>query len=124
MNEMNSDELSQRTKLFALEIIRFYKDLPKTEEARILGKQLIRSATSIAANYRAARRARSENDYYSKICIVVEESDESLFWLELLKEAEINSTNRINELMKEAQELLKIFSVSRKTLKNRISDKK
>jgi len=124
LNEMNSDELSQRTKLFALEIIRFYKDLPKTEEARILGKQLIRSATSIAANYRAARRARSENDYYSKICIVVEESDESLFWLELLKEAEINSTNRINELMKEAQELLKIFSVSRKTLKNRISDKK
>ena len=121
---MNSDELSQRTKLFALEIIRFYQDLPKTEEARILGKQLIRSATSIAANYRAARRARSENDYYSKICIVVEESDESLFWLELLKEAEINSTNRINELMKEAQELLKIFSVSRKTLKNRISDKK
>ena len=121
---MNSDELSQRTKIFALNIIRFYQGLPKTEEARILGKQLIRAATSVAANYRAARRARSENDFYSKICIVVEESDESLFWLELLKEAEFDGEGKLTELMIEAQELLKIFSVTRKTLKNRISDKK
>ena len=121
---MDSDVLNQRTKLFALEIIRFYKVLPKTDEARILGKQLIRSATSIAANYRAARRSRSDNEFYSKICIVVEESDESLFWLELLKEAEFDVEGKINVLMIEAQELLKIFSVSRKTLKNRISDKK
>ena len=118
---MNSDELSQRTKIFALNIIRFYQGLPKTEEARILGNQLIRAATSVAANYRAARRSRSDKEFYSKLCIVVEENDETLFWLELIEESGIMEESKTNGLKTEAEDLLRIFSASRKTLKNRIN---
>jgi len=84
--------------------------LPKTEEARILGKQLLRSSTSVACNYRAANRARSKQEFYAKICIVVEEIDETLFWLELITDArdsKLKETSYI--IIKEAQELLYIF---------------
>jgi four helix bundle protein len=120
---MDSNELSQRTKSFALNIIKFFQSLPKTEESRILGKQLLRSTTSIAANYRAARRSRSKNEFYAKISIVVEESDETLFWLELIDDSGFADPDSITMLKKEAEELLFIFSASRKTAKNSIERK-
>jgi four helix bundle protein len=120
---MDSAQLLQRTKTFALQVIRFFQSLPKTDEAKILGKQLLRAGNSVAANYRAACRSRSDQEFYSKLCIVVEESDETLFWLELIKESGISETEQLNNLMKEAEELLHIFSASRKTVKNRLANK-
>ncbi len=114
---MDSDQLIQRTKSFALEVIRFFQRLPKTDEAKIIGKQLLRSGTSVASNYRAACRSRSKQEFYSKVCIVVEESDESLFWLELIRDSGIQNNDNINSLMKEAEELLYIFAATRKSVK-------
>jgi len=112
--------LRDRTKAFALRVIKLYQNLPKNEEARIIGKQLLRSSTSITANYRASCRARSNAEYYAKICIVVEEADESLFWIEILSEANIMSENKLASLKKEFTELLAIFSKTKSTLKPKI----
>jgi len=120
---MDSSLLLQRTKVFALEIIKLFRTFPKTEEARILGKQLLRCGTSVAANYRAACRSRSDQEFYSKLCIVVEESDETQFWLELIRESGILETEQVNSLIKESEELLHIFKASRKTVKNRLANK-
>jgi four helix bundle protein len=114
---MDANQLLLRTKKFALDIIRFFQILPKTDEARILGKQLLRAATSVAANYRAASRARSKPEFFSKLCIVVEECDESLFWLELISESGIIDSKKSDSICIEATELLRIFSTSRKTVK-------
>ena len=114
---MDSNQLIQRTKLFALEVIRFFQRLPKTDEAKITGKQLLRSGTSVAANYRAACRSRSKQEFYAKICIVEEESDESLFWLELISESGIQTNAKIELILKEAKELICIFSATKKSTK-------
>lgn len=117
MNKLEfADALKNRTKKFAIDNINLHRKLPKTEEARIIGKQLIRSATSIASNYRAVCRARSDNEFFSKISIVVEEADETVFWLEILTEAEIYEVD--TELLKEANEILAIMAKSRKTAKD------
>lgn len=108
------EQMNVRLKSFALRVIKLFQSLPKTDEARIIGKQLLRSGTSVAANYRAACRARSGNEFYSKMSIVVEEADETLFWFELLTEAEIISVERMKDLMKEAEEIVKIMSTARK----------
>ena len=108
------DELKQRTKIFALRVIKVYQSLPKTTEAQIIGKQLLRSATSVAANYRAACRARSQAEYFSKISIVIEEADETMFWLELLWESNISKQELLQNLYDENEEILKIVVVSRK----------
>jgi len=110
-----ANELRDRTKAFALRVIRLYGNLPKTGEARLIGEQLLRSATSVAANYRAACRARSRAEFFAKMSIVVEEADESSFWLEILQESGIIKSIFIEDLYKEAQEILKIMSKSRKT---------
>ncbi|RIV20576.1 four helix bundle protein [Fibrisoma montanum] len=107
-------QLQQRTKQFAIRSIRLYRALPKTGEARVVGKQYLRSATSMAANYRAVCRARSQAEYFAKLSIVVEEADESLFWLELMVEADIMPEAKLASLMQEATELLSIFATSRK----------
>lgn len=109
-----------RTKKFVVENIKLYRSLPKTEEARIIGKQLLRASSSVGANYRAACRARSQAEFHSKISIVVEEADESLFWMEILIEADIVAKHDISILMTEATEILKVTSSARKT----ITDKK
>jgi len=114
---MNPADLLQRTKNFALTSIKFFQILPKTDEAKILGKQLLRSSTSMDANYRAACRSRSTQEFFAKLCIVVEESDETLFWLELISDSGIINSEKTNQLKKEAEELLYIFSASRKTTK-------
>ena len=108
------DALKQRTKSFALRVIKLYQSLPKTTEAQIIGKQLFRSATSVGANYRAACRARSNAEYHSKISIVIEEADETMFWLEILLEADIVKQEALQSLYNENEEILKIMVVSRK----------
>ena len=107
--------LQDRTKQFAIRIIRMYKALPKATEAQVLGKQVIRSGTSVAANYRAACRSRSSSEFLAKMGLVVEEADETVFWLELLVDAGIVSQNKMNELLEEGNELLAVFSASRRT---------
>jgi four helix bundle protein len=91
--------------------------LPKNKIGDVLGKQILRSATSVAANYRAACRARSKADFISKIAIVEEEADESLFWLELIAESGLMNTERLKDLTKEADELTAIFTATGKTAK-------
>ena len=116
------EELRQRTKQFALRIIRLFRALPETDEARILGRQLLRSGTGTAANYRSACRARSIADFISKIGIALEEADETVFWMELLIDAEILAENRLKDLMAEANELVKIFAATRSTARKRKPD--
>jgi len=108
------DDLKKKTKLFALRVIKLYQSLSKMTEDQVIGKQMLRSATSVAANYRAACRARSNAEFYSKICIVVEEADETMFWLELLWEAEIVKQELLQNLYQENEEILKIMVISRK----------
>jgi len=116
-----AEYFKNRTKKFGLNIIKSFQKLPKTEEARTIGKQLLRSATSTAANYRAVCRARSDAEFFSKLSIVVEEADESVFWLEILLESEIVIASEISNtksLLKEANEILSVVASSRKTMRN------
>ena len=109
--------LQNRTKVFAVRIIKAFARLPKDEAVRVTGRQFLRSGTSLAANYRAACRARSAADFISKINTVAEETDETLFWLELLVEANLVPAKIVGSLMVECEELLKIFSASLATAK-------
>ena len=112
-----AEELQQRTKAFALRIIRVFKSLPKTDDAIVLGKQLLRSGTSVAANYRATCRARSRAEFIARLGVVVEEIDETVLWIELLGESETLPPARLSSLLKEANELLAIFITSQMTAK-------
>ena len=112
---MTKEELKKRTKQFALMIIKLVEDLPNTKAGRTIGNQIIRSGTSVAANYRAACRARSNADFISKITIVEEECDETLFWLELIAEANLLKKEKLQDMLKEADELTAIFTASGKT---------
>ncbi len=111
-----TEALLKRSKQFALRIVKLYQALPKTGECQVIGKQLLRCGTSVAANYRAACRSRSKAEFFSKISIVIEETDETLFWMELLVESKIVPEKKLQPLLKEATELLSIFSSARKTL--------
>jgi len=110
-----AEQFKKRTKSFALRIIRLFQALPKNEEAKIIGKQLLRSATSVAANYRAACRARSKAAFYSKLSIVVEEADESLFWIEILIEANILPESKLADLKQEITEIVSVVAKARKS---------
>ncbi|MBD1398388.1 four helix bundle protein [Pontibacter sp. JH31] len=114
--EQFAELFRQRTKQLALDVIKFSKQLPKVEEAIIMKRQLLRSATSVAANYRAACRARSSAEFYAKLCIVIEEADESLFWLELLEESGTTATGTVQDLKKEFIEVLSIMAKARKSM--------
>ena len=109
--------MRQRTKDFALRIVRLSRWMPKSSEGRVLAMQLLRAGTSVAANYRAACRARSRAEFVAKLGVAVEEADETVFWLELLGDAEVVPKSRIEALLCEANELLAIQSASRKTAK-------
>jgi four helix bundle protein len=111
--------LSDRTKQFALRIIRLFSALPNSDLARVIGKQLLRSGTSVGANYREACRARSNAELISKLGIVTQELDETIYWMELLVEGEVVPAARLAELQAEAEELLKIFVTSIRTTKQR-----
>ena len=109
--------MQKRTKQFALRVIKLFQSLPKTNEAGIIGKQLLRSATSVGANYRAACRARSPKEFYSKLSIVVEEADETMYWIELLMESDIVKASLLNDLLNENEEIVKIIVTARKKYK-------
>ena len=113
--ESKQEELRARTKRFALRIIKLFQSLPRSPDAQILGKQLLRSGTSVGANYRAAGRARSAAEFSAKIGIVLEEADETVFWLECLIQAGIVKQVLLEELLKEANELVAIFAASYRT---------
>jgi four helix bundle protein len=112
-------QMQARTKTFAIRIIRMFQSLPKTEEARIVGRQVLKSGTSVAANYRAVCRAKSRADFVSKMATVVEETDETLFWIELLEEAGIVAAKKLESIKAETTELLRIFSRSLDTARRR-----
>jgi four helix bundle protein len=116
---MNSkpEEMRGRTKAFALRIIRLFRSLPNRTDTQVLGKQLLRCGTSVAANYRAACRARSKAEFVARIAIVAEEADESVLWLELLIEAGILKTEMTVRLLQEAKELAAILTASTETAK-------
>jgi len=109
------EQLRDRTKQFAIRIVRLLRGLPKTDEAGIMGKQLLRAGTSVAANYRAVCRARSRAEFISKIGVVVEEADETVFWLEMLVETGVLPRARMEKLLAEANELLAILAASQRT---------
>ncbi|HLW54860.1 MAG TPA: four helix bundle protein [Candidatus Angelobacter sp.] len=111
-------ELKDRTKQFAIRIMRMSQTLPRTPQAGIINSQILRSATSMAANYRAVGRARSKAEFIAKIGIVIEEADETVFWLEMLIETGIVKPVKLQNLLSEANQLLSIFSASGGTAKN------
>jgi four helix bundle protein len=114
----DSEALKLRTKDFALRVLRLYRSLPRTEESRVLGAQLLRSSTSIGANYRAACRGRSRAEFVAKLGIVLEEADETVFWLELLQEGNVFPAEKMSDLVREANELVAIFVTSVRTARS------
>lgn len=115
------EELRNRTKQFAFRIIRLFKSLPRSTEAAVIGKQLLRSGTSVAANYRAVNRARSRAEFIAKIGVVLEEADEAVFWLEALAESGVVKPALLEPLLKEANELVAIFAASQRTARSNSS---
>jgi four helix bundle protein len=111
------EELKSRTRQFAVRTVRLFRALPKTQEARHIGNQVLRSATSVAANYRAVCRSRTKAEFIAKMGIVVEETDETVFWLEFLIDTGVVQKDRLDGLLTEANELLAIFAASQRTAK-------
>ena len=118
-NSEFADAIRGRTKKLAIAIIQFQPKLPNKPEGWIIGKQLIRSATSVAANYRATSRARSKAEFFHKLSITVEESDETCFWLELIIEAEILPEEIVAPILKESIAITKILASARRSLKQK-----
>ena len=114
-----AEAMRARTKQFAIRIVNLFRALSRAPDSQTLGKQLLRSGTSVAANYRAVCRARSKAEFIAKMGIVVEEADETVFWLELLMDTGIVRSERMTELLTEANELLAIMSASLQTAKSR-----
>ena len=121
MPETYQWELKARTKRFAIRVVKMYRALPRTREAQILGTQGLRSGTSVAANYRAVCRARSKAEFVAKMGIVVEEADETIFWLELLVETGIVKPSQMEKLLAEANELVAIFARSQHTARKALN---
>ncbi len=118
---MTEQEFKDRTKQIALRVIRLVESLPNTNTAQIIGKQLLRSATSVGANYREACRGKSTADILHKLAIVEEEADESLYWLELLVESKIVSENKLSALISDINEIVAMTVSSIKTLRSKNS---
>jgi four helix bundle protein len=112
------EQLRDQTKAFALRVIRLFRSLPLKPDAQVLGKQLLRCGTSVAANYRSVCRSRSKAEFVARMGIVAEEADEAVLWLELLAESGIVSQEKTKELLVEARELTAIFTASQKTLRS------
>jgi four helix bundle protein len=116
---MDAEELKQRTKLFALRVLKLVEALPGTVQGKAIGGQLIRAGTSVGANYRAACRGRSTAEFIAKLGIVEEEADESAFWLELIIEGTLLKANLVQPLLDEANELTRITASSRITARSK-----
>lgn len=117
---MKEFDLKQRTKQFALRIIRLFRSLPKTGDAQVIGKQVLRSGTSVGAQYREACRSRSDSEFISKMTSSLQELDETAYWLELLVESEIVPAEKLAELQDETEQLTAIFVASIKTKKTKL----
>ena len=115
---MNADELKARTKQFALQVMQLINQLPNTTKGWLVANQLMKAATSVGANYRAACRGRSQAEFISKLSIVLEESDECCYWLELIMEGELISAEQVVDLYREANEITAIMTASHKTARN------
>lgn len=115
---MDQEELKQRSKAFAVRVVKMTEALPPTRVADIIARQVIRSATSVGANYRAACRARSHAEFIAKLGIVEEEADETLYWLEMLVETKLLPEARLTDLLREADELVAIFTASGRTARH------
>jgi four helix bundle protein len=111
-------ELRDRTKAFALRVIRMSDSLPRTRSGNVIGNQVLRSATGMAANYRAPGRSRSKSEFVAKIGVVIEEADETVFWLEMLRDSGIVKPAKLDSMLDEANQLLAIFTASRRTAKS------
>ena len=109
-----NDMLREKTKQLAVRVVKMYAALPKSDEIIIIGKQLMRSATSTAANFRAACRGRSHREFRAKLSIAVEEADETVFWLEMLRDTGLLAAERLANLEEEALSVLKIVAKMRK----------
>ena len=120
---MTPQEMKARTKRFALRVIKLVDALPKSYSSQVIGKQLLRSGTSVGANYRAACRAKSTRDFISKLSIVEEEADESIYWMELLVDSNLVKKSLLADLMSEADQLVAIVVSSLKTLKRKRNPK-
>src|SRR3989344_4332376 len=116
---MNSEDLKLRTKKYALRIIKLVRALPNTPDGRVIGNQLVRAGTSVGANYRAVCRARSTADFIAKLGIVIEEADESAFWLEIIIESKLMSKRLIEPLLRETNEIVAIMVASARSSKNK-----
>jgi len=116
---MNEQEFKHRTKQLGIQVIRFLEELPRNYVTDVLAKQLLRAATSVGANYRAACRGKSNADVIAKLSIVEEEVDETLYWLEVCREGSLVASVRFSKLMTEADEILAMTVASIKTLRNR-----
>lgn len=114
---MNEQEFKDRTKKLALRVIRLVGTLPRSQAAEVIGKQLLRSATSVGANYRAACRGKSTTDLIAKLSIVLEEADECLYWMEILVEAGLVPAEKLNSLMSETNEIVAMTNACIKTLR-------
>lgn len=116
---MTADEMRRRTKQFALRVMNLVDALPSTVRGRCIANQLVRAGTSVGANYRAVCRARSRKEFIAKLGVVVEEVDESAFWMELIVEGGVMPAKRVEKLLQEANELVAITAKARKTAANK-----
>lgn len=119
---MTPEDLKIRTKTFALRALKLARALPESLEAQHMGRQFLRAATSVAANYRAACRGRSKAEFLAKLGIVEEEADEALFWMELIAEGQVLPVERMHDIMDECSQLVAIISQSRITAADRTSE--
>lgn len=117
-----TEKIKERTKSLAIKTIILSRGLPVGQEGWTIQKQIIRSSSSVAANYRAVARSRSTKEFYSKICIVIEELDETIYWLELIKELGHINGDKIDGILIEMNELFSILNASKKTLMQRLSN--
>src|SRR5271155_1036219 len=121
MNSLDkATEMKRRTKSFAIRIVMLFRSLQRTPDAQTLGKQLLRCGTSVAAKYRAVCRARSQAEFIARMGVVIEEADESVFWLELLGETGVVRPERTQDLLQEANELVKIFGAFLRTSRSAV----
>jgi four helix bundle protein len=118
-----SQALASRTRQFALQALRFSQAMRRTDEARILGRQLFRSATGAAANYRAATRSRSRREFVARIAVALEEADETVFWLELALDAGFGDRTAAEHLLEEAKQLVAIFGASLSTARRGLASR-
>lgn len=116
---MNENEMKQRTKQFALRVMKLCRALPKTVDGKAVAGQLVRSGPSVGANYRAACRGRSKAEFIAKLGVVEEEADESAFWMELIIDGNLLPARRVQPLLQEAEELVRIIARSRLTANKR-----